>query len=163
MDCLTNLGADDFPESPPAERGSLADRFTRNERLVHSALQKARRPMKAYELLGVLHEKGLKAPMTIYRALAGLTAKGAVQKIVSQNAFVCVDDKKRRQFRAVLTCRRCGETKIVPLPEHQVLSMFENVEMPIVNVMIEAEGDCGGRSGEAGEHSKPCQPAGMRG
>ncbi|MEM9169787.1 MAG: hypothetical protein AAGC56_09040 [Pseudomonadota bacterium] len=116
--------------------------FTRNEGLVHAALETAGRPMKAYELLDLLHDAGLRAPMTIYRALEGLQAKGYAQKVVSQNAFVCVDRGARQHFRAIVTCRRCGDARLVPLSEGDVRAMLGVADKPIADVVVEAVSEC---------------------
>jgi len=107
--------------------------LTRNERLVYEQLKAAHAPMKAYDLLDALHDFGLRAPMTIYRALDGLQAKGLAQKVLSQNAFVCVDEAARPQPRAVITCRRCGKANL-----------------PVTNLVVEAVGECHAPCGDIG-------------
>ncbi|MEO1016002.1 MAG: hypothetical protein AAFX08_12530 [Pseudomonadota bacterium] len=144
MERLTTVSVFDAHGSASVDEDADDAPFTRNESLVHAALKAAGRPMKAYELLDILHDAGLKAPMTIYRALEGLQAKGYAQKVVSQNAFVCVDREARPHFRAVVTCRRCGEARLVPLAESDVRRMFDAVGMAITDVVIEAVGECDG-------------------
>ena len=48
-------------------------------------------PLKAYELLNLLKHDGIKAPMTVYRALDKLQAKGLVLKLEAENAFALND------------------------------------------------------------------------
>ncbi|MGF1543977.1 MAG: hypothetical protein ACFB00_05690 [Parvularculaceae bacterium] len=120
-----------------------ASPFTPNEALVYAAMRAAQRPIKAYELLDELHDAGVRAPMTIYRALEGLQAKGYAQKIVSQNAYVGVDRSAERTVCAVVTCRRCGEVRLAPLTARRVRALFRDAEMAIDEVFIEAIGDCG--------------------
>jgi len=70
----------------PSEQPAL----TRNQTVVLAALKRADTPMTAYEILGLdeVREAGLKAPLTIYRALDKLIAAGLVHRIESINAFL---------------------------------------------------------------------------
>lgn len=143
MESLITADASGVPNSTSVDRRVEAPSFTRNETLVHAALKKAGRPTKAYDLLDLLSDEGMKAPMTIYRALERLQAKGYVKKIFSQNAFVCADPRARPHLKAVVTCRRCGQTRLIPLAENDVRSMLGVVDMPITDLVIEAIGECG--------------------
>ncbi len=142
MERPIDVGAAGVRDSLRVDKRADASPLTRNESIVHAALKKAGRPMKAYELLDLLHDVGLRAPMTIYRALEGLQAKGFAQKVVSQNAFVCVDGRARPHFRAVVTCRRCGAARVVPLAESDIRGLLGVADMPIADVVIEAVGEC---------------------
>lgn len=142
MESLTTVSAGSTRDSTNVDNHAYPPSFTRNEGLVYTALKKADRPMKAYELLELLRHQGLKAPMTIYRALEGLQEKSFAHKVVSQNAFVFVDQRAKTPYRAVVTCSRCGEARLVPLAENDVKSMFGASNMPISNVVIEAVGEC---------------------
>lgn len=66
--------------------------------------------MKAYELLELLREHGLRAPLQIYRALDGLIEEGAVHKIESLSAFaVCIHAGCEGDGHALFAiCTRCG-------------------------------------------------------
>ena len=62
--------------------------LTRNQSLVFNALTRAPGPLSAYSLLDQLRDKGLRAPLQVYRALDKLVAFGMVHRLESLNAFV---------------------------------------------------------------------------
>ena len=73
-------------------------------------LQVARRPMRAYELIGRLSEaRGCQvSPPTVYRALNYLVGAGIVAQINSLNAY-CVAGDRARRSRLFLICDTCGQ------------------------------------------------------
>lgn len=144
MESLTIVDACNVRESTDVDPGSDALTLTKNESLVYTALQKADRPIKAYELLDLLYDKGLKAPMTIYRALEGLQEKALAQKVFSQNAFVSIDHHMRARPRAVVTCRQCGSARLVPLAKRDITALLGAADMPMTDLVIEAVGECDG-------------------
>ncbi len=113
-----------------------------NERLVYEALVKADAPLKAYDLLEGLHDEGLRAPMTIYRALDSLTAKGCVKKIFSINAFVAIRSPSQSPARAFLICRECLQSKEIQLDEKQFARLFSPLLALADDIRIEAFGAC---------------------
>lgn len=121
-------------------RGALA--LKRNEQLVYDALNRSRLPLKAYELLEQLQDDGLKAPMTIYRALEALIAQNCVKKIESLNAFVAVGFTGKASAYAFLICRKCMHTKKIELNDRQVADLFSPACVSAQNIRIEAFGDC---------------------
>lgn len=116
--------------------------LSRNENVVYAALRNAHAPLKAYALLEILYDEGLRAPMTIYRALEGLIERGLARKIASLNAFMAVDRPDAQSVGAFITCRRCGRTRQIAVSEHLVSGLFAPASMAIANVFIEAYGDC---------------------
>jgi|GEM_PF-4904904 len=114
----------------------------RNEQLVYNALCQSQTPLKAYDLLDTLQEHGLRAPMTIYRALEALIAKACVKKIESLNAFVAVDFEQTSHARAFLICRKCMQAKEIALDEEQVAALFAPMDVSVGDVRVEAFGDC---------------------
>ena len=62
--------------------------LSKNEKLVWNVLAASDDPLKAYEILDKLKDKGVRAPMTVYRALDGLEEKGHIHKLDGLNAFV---------------------------------------------------------------------------
>lgn len=72
--------------SGPTDRGTNR-RHGRNRQLVLDTLERAQKPMGAYELLELLREEGLRSPLQVYRALEQLIEDGAVHKIESLSAF----------------------------------------------------------------------------
>lgn len=81
--------------------------------LVLDCLQKAGRPLKAYEMLATLRPHGVNAAMTIYRALDRLQAVGMVHRVESLNAFIAVPfvsgvAERAEKTLGVAICDRCG-------------------------------------------------------
>jgi Fur family zinc uptake transcriptional regulator len=88
-----------------------AGRLTRNERLVLTVLDGSDGPMKAYELLASLKDQGVKAPMTVYRALERLESKGLVHKLDGMNAFVICNHDKPHPVQTFLICVECSRVE----------------------------------------------------
>lgn len=84
-------------------------RLTAQRRRVLEIIWSSHEPVGAYAILEALAAEGVKpAPMTVYRALDFLQARGLVHRVAGINAFVgCSrpDDDHDGQF---LLCRRCG-------------------------------------------------------
>ena len=70
-------------------------RLTKNQSVVLNALKSGDTPMTAYEILGLerVRAAGLKAPLTIYRALDKLIKAGLVHRIETINAFVACEHR----------------------------------------------------------------------
>lgn len=69
--------------------------------------------MKAYELLAALKDKGVKAPMTVYRALDRLESKGLVHKLDGINAFVICNHDEPHRIQIFLICTNCSHVEEV--------------------------------------------------
>ncbi|TKT74350.1 Fur family transcriptional regulator [Aquamicrobium sp. LC103] len=83
----------------------------RNRQLVLDALERAQKPLGAYELLELLRDDGLRSPPQVYRALEQLIDDGAVHKIESLSAFaVCTAECGNHGHAAFAICRNCGRT-----------------------------------------------------
>lgn len=137
-------------DKPARKRVHNPPPLTRNEQLVYGALQQSDRPLKAYGLLETLQDHGLRAPMTIYRALDALIEKGLAKKIASLNAFIAVGTKQRARPSAFFTCRKCGKTSTVLLRQEQISALFPSEDAPISELYVEAFGECKGRCGADG-------------
>lgn len=87
-------------------------KLTKNQTVVVEALKLAGRPLSAYQILDLdaVREKGLKAPLTIYRALDKLVARGLVHRIESLNAFVVCDHEVHVEPAAFMICDACKLT-----------------------------------------------------
>lgn len=95
-------------------------KLTRNQGIVHQALAAAERPLTAYEILDLatVRAEGLKAPLTIYRALDKLIALGLVHRIESLNAFmVCGHGHHHHQATGFIICQGCGKTVELPIDD----------------------------------------------
>ena len=85
--------------------------LTKNQRLVYKAMKKINRPQKAYDLLDLLKEKGVRAPMTVYRALEGLEQKGLVHKLDGINSFVLCRHEEPHTMQVFLVCDKCYDVE----------------------------------------------------
>lgn len=69
----------------------------------------SRRPVGAYDILGVLQtERGGAAPPTVYRALEFLLENALIHRIESSNSFVGCAKPGRDHAWQFLICRACG-------------------------------------------------------
>lgn len=96
-------------------------RLTKNERLVLDVLSDAQGAMKAYELLAALKDHGIKAPMTVYRALDRLEEKGVIHKLDAMNAFVLCNHDHPHRVQTFLVCSSCN--KVEELEERGITSL----------------------------------------
>jgi Fur family zinc uptake transcriptional regulator len=80
-----------------------------NHEQVYLALQSARAPMTAYEILETLRPAGISAPPTVYRALSRLVEEGLAHRLESINSYVaCVDPDHWHHSAVFAICRDCG-------------------------------------------------------
>lgn len=89
--------------------------LTKNEKLVWDVLAGGVEPLKAYEILDKLKEKGVRAPMTIYRALDGLESKGFIHKLDGLNAFVLCTHEGPHPVQTFLVCESCATVEEIEL------------------------------------------------
>lgn len=87
-------------------------KLTRNQEIVIDALRGASQPLSAYQILDLeaVRAEGLKAPLTIYRALDKLIEHGLVHRIESLNAFVVCDHEPHSEPAAFMICQDCRAT-----------------------------------------------------
>ena len=85
--------------------------LSKNEKLVWDALAKSPEPLKAYEILDLLKEAGVRAPMTVYRALEGLEAKGHIHKLEGLNAFVLCNHEGPHAVQTFMVCETCSTVR----------------------------------------------------
>jgi Fur family zinc uptake transcriptional regulator len=80
-----------------------------NDEAVLDALGRLRRPMSAYDILGVARSGRLKAPVQVYRALQKLEQRGLIHRIEALNAFVaCSEDQHGSHRPSFVICRDCS-------------------------------------------------------
>jgi Fur family zinc uptake transcriptional regulator len=83
-----------------------------NHQQVLRALQAAKGPMTAYEVLDAVRRNGISGPPTVYRALTRLIDEGLVHRLESINAYVVCIEPEHRHAQAVFTiCRDCGRVE----------------------------------------------------
>ena len=89
-----------------------SDKLTRNQEIVVKALKATGQPLSAYQILALddVRDKGLKAPLTICRALDKLIERGLVHRIESLNAFVLCDHEPHSEPAAFMICQDCRNT-----------------------------------------------------
>lgn len=123
--------------------------LTRNESLVWEALTEVGGPLKAYEILDRLKEKGVRAPMTVYRALEGLEIKGFIHKLEGINAFVPCKHEGPHEVQVFLVCESCASAKEVELDiiEANLRPLVRRSSFQMKTARLEARGVC-----------KDCQP-----
>lgn len=123
--------------------------LTRNETLVWEALTEAGAPLKAYEILDRLKEKGVRAPMTVYRALEGLDQKGFIHKLEGINAFMPCKHEAPHEVQVFLVCESCASAKEVELEsiESDLRPLLRRASFQMKTARLEARGLC-----------KNCQP-----
>ena len=85
-------------------------KLSKNQRVVLEALRASDLPLSAYQILDAedVRRQGLKAPLTIYRALDKLVELGLVHRIESLNAFVaCNQERHHTEPSIFLICEEC--------------------------------------------------------
>ncbi|MCQ8782926.1 Fur family transcriptional regulator [Mangrovibrevibacter kandeliae] len=98
--------------SASEERQAL--RPGRNQQLVYDAMLKSGRPMRAYELLKLLHADGIRSPLQVYRVLDKLVREGKARKIETLHAFaICGKPSNGGGQVAVTICTQCGQTDAI--------------------------------------------------
>ena len=111
---MTEAAGHDHDHCAPA-------RLTPGRKAVLDILEKARRPVGAYELIDMLAASGSRrpAPAQVYRALDFLVEQGLAHRLASRNAFLaCGHGHGAFEPVAFLICDACGhvdEATSVPL------------------------------------------------
>ena len=85
--------------------------LTKNQISVLEKLERASAPLSAYMLLDQLRERGFRAPLQVYRALAALIKESFVHRLESLNAFVaCAEPHDHsHSIIAFAICDQCGQ------------------------------------------------------
>lgn len=119
--------------------------LTKNEQLVWDTLTENPDPLKAYEILDKLKEKGVRAPMTVYRALDGLEAKGVIHKLDGINAFVLCNHEAPHAVQTFLVCSSCSYVKEVELDaaiKEDVRPTIQSHDFHMEIARLEIKGQC---------------------
>jgi Fur family transcriptional regulator, zinc uptake regulator len=134
--------------------------LTKNELLVFEALKESDGPMKAYDVLDVLKSHGVRAPMTVYRALEGLEEKGIVHKLDALNAFVLCSHDHPHQVQSFLVCSECGmvqeispELREAPQVEDKILGVVRATGFQMREARLEIKGVCQNCTDQQNAHS----------
>ena len=121
-------------------------KLTKNQDVVLDALRSGSGPMSAYQLLDMdmVRSNGLRAPLTIYRALDKLIEVGLVHRIESLNAFICCDQNHHSDPPAFMICHDCKnitevDTKAV---RKALTKQASELGFQIEQLQVEASGRC---------------------
>lgn len=118
--------------------------LTRNESLVWDALNENVEPLKAYEILDKLKERGVRAPMTVYRALEGLEEKGYIHKLEGLNSFVLCKHEGPHDVQVFLVCETCASATEVEIEgvEAALRPVIRRAAFQLKTARLEARGLC---------------------
>jgi len=121
--------------------------LTRNQSVVYAALAQSQTPLTAYQILNSENARtaGLKAPLSVYRALNKLVEVGLVHRIEQLNAFVICDHGVPHAAPAVfMICRKCSHTSEVPADDvcDLIAKAARSQNFFVESVSIELTGYC---------------------
>lgn len=116
----------------------------KNEKLVWDVLAAGAEPLKAYEILDKLKEQGVRAPMTVYRALDGLEEKGHIHKLDGLNAFVLCNHEGPHVVQTFLVCERCSTVKELQVVavEADIAPAVRAAAFDMHTARLEIKGNC---------------------
>ncbi len=116
----------------------------KNEKLVWDVLAASKDPLKAYEILDRLKERGVRAPMTVYRALDGLEAKGHIHKLDGLNAFVVCNHEGPHVVQTFLVCESCSTVKELEVVavEADIAPAVRAAAFDMHTARLELKGNC---------------------
>jgi Fur family zinc uptake transcriptional regulator len=99
----------------------MAGDLNPNDKTVLIALDRAVKPLSAYDILERARSGALKAPVQVYRALQKLERRGLVHRIEALNAFVACSEHDEHCARGehrhaahrpgFVICRGCGTVR----------------------------------------------------
>ncbi len=125
---------------------SETPRLTKNQAVVFDALKSGHTPMTAYEILGLdeVRAAGLKAPLTIYRALDKLIEAGLVHRIETINAFVACERRPHPGPAGFAICEKCRKTVELALTdcEHHLTETARRAGFRVDTMNVEMRGRC---------------------
>lgn len=120
--------------------------LSKNQQFVFDALAMEQSPLSAYTLLDRLRDKGLKAPLQIYRALEKLAAMGLVHRLDSLNAYVACNHKGCQTTKALVfeICDECGSVAELAdeMISRQVAARAQTDGFELSKSTIELHGRC---------------------
>ena len=110
-------------------------------------LQDQDKPCSAYDILDELRDKGAKAPMQIYRALAKLEEAGLVHKLPKSNSWIACDGYHHdevQEMLLLLSCQSCGAVEEVHDTTFQqaISALIEKTRYDLPAQTIEVDGLC---------------------
>ena len=103
--------------------------LTKNQQIVLDLVEKSNEPLKAYSILFNVQQKGIKAPLQVYRALDKLVEIGKIHKIESRNAFIACQNSSCQISNATAfsICESCEKVTEISNPSlSKYLSNIKN-------------------------------------
>ncbi len=127
-----------------AEARSVPMGLSKNETLVWETLAAEDDALKAYEILDRLKNRGVRAPMTVYRALEGLENKGHIHKIDGMNAFVLCRHEGPHMVQTFLVCETCSHVRELEMVavEAGIIDAVRKATFEMNTARIEIKGEC---------------------
>jgi len=122
-------------------------KLSKNQHVVLEALKASDLPLSAYQILDAeyVRSQGLKAPLTIYRALDKLIELGLVHRIESLNAFVaCNQGHHHTEPSVFMICEKCNRITEISIEAIQATVSRQAAEQgfKVNTVHVEASGLC---------------------
>lgn len=124
--------------------------LTKNQQLVLECLDTSECALTAYDILDVVRDGGIRAPVQVYRALEFLVASGAVHRIESINAYVACAHQHAEEGTshmnavAFAICDDCGVVSEIPVPaaERTIDALAEKSGFIPDRTVVELHGHC---------------------
>ena len=132
--------------------------LTKNQQLVLNCLKANECALTAYDILDVVREGGIRAPVQVYRALEFLVTTGVVHRIESMNAYVACahehgnEDTPHNNAVAFTICDDCGVVSEISVPaaERTIDELAEKSGFIPDRTVVELHGHCANCSGSMG-------------
>lgn len=137
--------------------------LTANQLAVLKTLEKSGRAMTAYDILDDVRDKGMRAPVQVYRALERLMEGGHVHRIESMNAFIACahghegdQDHGHSEAVAFAICDDCGDVSEIPVPRaaKTIDAITGDSGFVTERTVVELRGHCAPCQGRQGERAK---------
>lgn len=121
--------------------------LTRNQTLVLKALEKSDAPLTAYLILDQLRQKGIKAPLQVYRALDKLVNQGLVHRVESINSFIACrsHDHVTHSETVFMICESCGDVRECSDEKtaNVLRKLARTADFAVARSSVELKGKCG--------------------
>ncbi|ALE02914.1 Fur family transcriptional regulator [Bartonella ancashensis] len=125
----------------------MSSKLTHNQILVLDTLKSEKGPLSAYTILDRLREKGLRAPLQVYRALEALIQLQYIHRLETVNAFMACSYPENCQhaLTTFTICNNCGE--VTEIQEHTIACDIKQLTQQIGFLAhrstVEIRGICG--------------------
>ncbi|MEW5965202.1 MAG: Fur family transcriptional regulator [Pseudomonadota bacterium] len=112
--------------------------------MIVEALQRAGRPVSAYEIIDRLRDRAVLAPQTVYRALDRLIAQGQAHRLESLNAFVACCQIGHHGAAVFAICEGCGAVTEFDEPKaiERLAGWADRNDFAVRQMTLELRGRC---------------------